>query len=231
MSAPATKSPKPNHDRLRLSAKLVAVIAPFMAKGDPRPYLNAINVRPHPDGGAVIAATNGYIMGVVHDKLAVCEHEVTLQLQTGIVAACRMHHNDVRELVMFKGRLAVVHGEKEVCIQAGVPVVTESEFPRYELIIPSADRLKPGLHGPFQARFIALLQEAIKALKSPVHPDPINFFHVAGAPRSVGVARTAMLKEFVAILMPAADLSPIDSVPGWVHAAQRAASTPAKAAA
>ncbi|MGO4480010.1 hypothetical protein AB4Z32_27685, partial [Massilia sp. 2TAF26] len=90
---------KINHDQLRLSAMLVAMVAPFMGKSDPRHYLNGINVRPHPNGGAIIAASNGHVLGAVHDKLATCEHEVTLHLASGIVTACRAHQGDKRELV------------------------------------------------------------------------------------------------------------------------------------
>jgi hypothetical protein len=212
----------------------VAMVAPFMAKGDTRHFLNGINVRPHPDGGAVITATNGHIMGAVHDRLAICEHEVTLQLHSSIVSACRAHQKDSRELVFLKGRLAVVKATEELCIQPGDPVIEVAGFPRYERIIPDASRLVPGLLGHFQAHYMALLQQVTKVLKT-FRPGycPIVFFHVEGDQQSIGIARTPMLDEFVAVLMPQREESPIDSVPGWVGTAKRAdvAAEPAKAAA
>lgn len=222
-----------SHDRLCLSAMRVAVVAPFMAKQDPRHYLNGINVRPHPEGGAVICATNGTIMGAVHDKFAVCDQEVTLQLHPSIVIACRAHHSDRRQLVMFKGRLAVTEGDQEICIQPGDPVITGDAFPRYERVIPSEAALRPGLKGNFQVRLLATLQDAIKVVNSGKRAyAPIYFFHVDGDANCVGVARSACLDEFVAVVLPVHDQAPDSSTPAWVKAAQLASSPSlAKAAA
>jgi hypothetical protein len=207
---------KSSHDRLRLSAMRVAMVAPFIAKDDPRFYLKGINVRPHPDGGAIITATNGHILGAVHDKLATCDHEVTLQIHPSIVAACRLHKGDQRELVMLKGRLAVVHGHEEICIQPGDPLIDDATFPQYERVIPRAEELVPGLVGHFQVKYMAMLQDAVKVARKPgKSPCTINFFHKPNQGGSVGIARTPVLDEFVAVLMPCRDENPDSSVPKW----------------
>ena len=76
------------HANLSLTAKLLPIIAPFIAKADIRYYLNAINVRPHKDGGAIICATNGHALGAIYDRDAVCEHEVILRFDGRMQQAC-----------------------------------------------------------------------------------------------------------------------------------------------
>lgn len=51
-----------------VSAALLHAVLPCAAKNNLRHYLNAVCVRPGRDGGAVIAATNGHMMGVVFDR-------------------------------------------------------------------------------------------------------------------------------------------------------------------
>jgi hypothetical protein len=135
---------------------------------------------------------------------------------------------------MLKGRLAVVHSTTELCIQPGDPVMDAGEFPRYERVIPEESKLRPGLMGNFQATFLVTLQAAVKVLKtSKGYAPPLNFFHVDGVANGTGVARTALLEEFVAVVLPLHETAPDRGLPGWVGAAQKAFANakPAQAAA
>jgi len=51
----------------RINPKYFAAMYQCAAKNDVRYYLNAVNIERHPDGGVVIAATNGHFLGVIHD--------------------------------------------------------------------------------------------------------------------------------------------------------------------
>jgi hypothetical protein len=210
------------HANLRLTAKLLPIIAPFIAKNDIRYYLNAINVRPHKDGGAVICATNGHVLGAIYDKDAVCEHEVTLRFDVRMQQACAAGLKNNREVVMLGERLAVVeNGATEVCIQAGNPVIEGLPYPRYERVIPKAETLQPGLIGMFGAPLIALAEKAAiiagrMGEKQSRGYSGMQFFSVKDASNASVVFRTPAAPEFVGVMMPMRDDYNLPAAPTWV---------------
>lgn len=206
-----------SHDKLRVSAKLVALVTPFMAKADIRYYLNGINVRPHPAGGAVICATNGHMLAAVHDPDGVCEHEVTLSISPGTVAALKARGNGGRVLALRYGRVAVLEGDDEVALQPGDPIV-DGKFPQYQNLIPPAERLKPGLVGQFNTAYIAVLDAVAKIAAPKVGPlRAVRFFTLDGNPRSSAVARLIGEPNFVAVMMPQS-MDVLAPVPAWCAA-------------
>lgn len=211
---PVAEAPPVSHDNLRLSARLVALVTPFMAAKDIRYYLCGVNVRPHPDGGAVICATNGHVLGAVHDKDAVCDHEVILVISTNTVVALKARGDGGRFLAMRHGRLAVLEGEREVSIQPGDPVLV-GKYPQYQNVIPPLSSLKPGMVGQFNTAYIALLDRVAKIACRQVGPlQSVTFYNVTGNPRSSAIARLSAEPNFVAVLM---SQSPDDLVvlPDW----------------
>jgi hypothetical protein len=209
------------HANLRLTAKLLTIVAPFMAKNDIRYYLNAINVRPHKDGGAVICATNGHALGAIHDRDAICEHEVILRFDVRMQQACASGLGNDRAVVMIGDRLAVVeNGTAEVYIQAGRPDV-EATYPRYESVIPKQDTLQPGLVGLYGSPLIALCEKAAaaaaktRAIKLRGYSG-LQFFTVNGDPNSSAVVRVMGAPDFVGVLMPMRGDDPMSATPEWV---------------
>ncbi|TQK10214.1 hypothetical protein [Herbaspirillum sp. SJZ107] len=215
------------HANLRLTAKLLPIIAPFIAKNDIRYYLNAINVRPHKDGGAVICATNGHALGAIHDRDAVCEHEVILRFDARMQQACAGGLKSAREVVMIGGRLAVVEGGgSEIYIQAGNPEV-EATYPRYERVIPKESELQPGLVGMYGAPIIALCEKAAAAAAKTGGArlrgySGLQFFTVNGDPNASAVVRLGAALDFVGVLMPMRGDSPVSPSPAWVAALPQA---------
>ena len=205
-----------SHDKLRISAKLVALVTPFMAKADIRYYLNGINIRPHASGGAVICATNGHVLGAVHDPDAECEREVILCISPATIAALKARGSG-RQLVMRHGRVAVVDGETEVALQPGDPII-EGNFPQYQNVIPPAARLRPGLTGHFNTAYIALLDTVAKIAAPTAGPGRgVAFYTVDGQAKCSAVARLLSAPSFVSVLMPQApaDIAPM---PTWCGA-------------
>lgn len=208
------------HANLRLTAKLLPIIAPFIAKNDIRYYLNAINVRPHKDGGAVICATNGHALGAIHDRNAVCEHEVILRFDARMQQACAGGPKDERAVVMIGDRLAVVdEGGTDVYIQAGRPDV-EATYPSYSRVIPKMEELRPGLVGMFGANLITLCEKAAAAAakasgKKLQHDTAMQFFSVKGDPNLSAVVRLWAAPEFIGVLMPMRAEGPMAVMPSW----------------
>lgn len=208
------------HAKLRLTAKLLPIIAPFIAKADIRYYLNAINVRPHRDGGAIICATNGHALGAIYDRDADCEHEVILRFDARMQQACAAGLTNDRRVVMIGERLAVIEsGDADVYIQPGRAEI-EALYPRYERVIPKLDVLQPGLPDMFSAQLIALAQKAAaaagKALAKKSHGDVgLTFFSVKGIRDSTAVFRLSCAPEFVGVMMPIRGDSRLPATPAW----------------
>lgn len=217
------------HAKLRLTARLLPLVLPFMAKTDIRYYLNGINVRPHKAGGAIIVATNGHALGAVHDRHAVCEHEVILRFDARMSQACAVGLADEREVVMVGDRLAIVDkAGQEVYIQAGQPEI-EGNFPRYERVIPKVETLQPGLLGTYSASVLAPAEKAaLAAAKQSTGRSTFSgmqFFNVNGDPNASAVIRLPVEPDFVGVLMPMRDDVLKSATPSWVtdlHAADAA---------
>jgi len=211
------------HAKLSLTAKLLPIVAPFIAKADIRYYLNAINVRPHKDGGAVICATNGHALGAIYDPDAVCEHEVILRFDGRMQQACASGLANDRCVVMIGDRLAVVeHGYAEVYIQPGDPEI-EANYPRYERVIPKLESLQPGLPGTFGAPVMALAQKAAdaagRALQKRSHGAVgMTFFTKKDDANSPAVFRLHCVPDFVGVLMGMRDDTRLPAAPAWVAA-------------
>jgi hypothetical protein len=210
-------------DNLRLTAKLIPIIAPFIGVCDIRYYLRGINVRPHADGGAVICATNGHALGAIHDPDAVCDAEVTLRLDPRMLQSCGARVKESRIIKVMNGRLVVVEGqaETEVYIQAGDPLIDGCTYPRYEKVIPKAERVKPGMLGTYNYGLIALVERAAvaaaKAKRSNRYDDTaIHFFNV-GEDNGCGVVRFNAAPEFVGVLMPMRSDARLSFVPSWAE--------------
>jgi hypothetical protein len=211
------------HANLRLTAKLLPIIAPFIAKADIRYYLNAINVRPYAGGGAIICATNGHALGAIHDPDAVCEHEVILRFDSRMQQASAAGlNNSPRQIVMIGDRLAVVdHGGADVYIQAGRPDI-EATYPRYERVIPKLEDLQPGLPGTFGAPVIALAQKAAIAagkvlLRGSRASVGMAFFSKKDNP-GCAVFRLGCAPSFVGVMMSMRGENNLPAAPAWVAA-------------
>jgi len=63
---------------LTIRAETVRLLLPFICTEETRYYLNGVCVQPCDHGGVVVVATNGHIMGVVHDPEGSTDRESTI---------------------------------------------------------------------------------------------------------------------------------------------------------
>jgi hypothetical protein len=56
-----------------INARYYIEAGAFVTKEMSRYTLNGIRVEPHPEGGAVIVATDGHTMGIFHDREGKCD--------------------------------------------------------------------------------------------------------------------------------------------------------------
>lgn len=223
------------HKNLKLTANLVATVAPFIARNDIRYYLGGINVKPHKNGGAVICATNGNALGVIYDPSAVCEIEVILHIDARTVAACGAKSKEVRSLVIINNRLAVIDEMNvEVCIQAGNPII-EGKFPDYARVIPAEEKLTPGLVGNFSRELLRQIdvaaQACVKAARKANGDFGVEYFSAGGSREGSAVARVRALPNFVGVLMPIRSDAMLTVLPPWIGLASQPEVDDMKAAA
>lgn len=74
----------------RVNPLYLAAIACFAAKRDVRYYLNGICITPHHEKGAILVATNGHLVGAIHDPEGwVAEEIVVATPSAAILKACK----------------------------------------------------------------------------------------------------------------------------------------------
>jgi hypothetical protein len=75
----------------RFDARLFAAVAVFMAKTDVRYCLNGVCFIPHPQGGALLAATDGHQLGIAYDPNGRAESEMIVSISSAALVAARRH--------------------------------------------------------------------------------------------------------------------------------------------
>jgi DNA polymerase-3 subunit beta len=93
----------------RVNPKYFAAMALFMAKQDVRYYLNGISVEPHPDGGAIIVATDGHRLAVIHDPDGWCTQQIIVgEIKKPLLDACkkraRRHYQEEAPAALWIGQ-------------------------------------------------------------------------------------------------------------------------------
>lgn len=76
--------------KVRFKARYAAALASFLCTEETRYYLRGIFVHPHPtQPGVILVATDGHVLGVIHDVDGYANGEWICQIPTQIMSACR----------------------------------------------------------------------------------------------------------------------------------------------
>lgn len=74
----------------RVNPLYLAAMTCLAAKGDVRYYLNGVCITPHHESGVIIAATNGHLIGAIHDPDGWVGHEIIIPVpKAAIMKACK----------------------------------------------------------------------------------------------------------------------------------------------
>lgn len=73
----------------RVNPRYFAAASLFMGVKDVRYYLCGVAIQPHPEGGALVMATNGHVMFMAHDKQGFCEHDIIVEPTKALISACK----------------------------------------------------------------------------------------------------------------------------------------------
>jgi len=145
---------------IKFNAKYLKTLLSFVAKNDIRYYLAGIYVEPHPDGGAILVATDGHMMAVIRDADAVCTEPAVLKLSadaskfagpsmTWVRAGHRQHKESAPHYVQFNpitDRLIITgQGGDELFVQPGKASIQNAKYPDWRRVVPKFSVLKPGM--------------------------------------------------------------------------------------
>lgn len=171
---PPTKSLETQHRyqnlRIKFDAKLLRIMAPFIAKQDIRYYLNGLRIEraTDKDKGIYLVATNGHMMAVYYDA----DGHIVGDNDRGVIMSLHpaMLANAGRATTRFGAKpLQVIasglrvslapdfgfeHTAAEVFIQPGMPWV-EGNYPDWRKVLPEFEKLQPVVSGAWNMRYLA----------------------------------------------------------------------------
>lgn len=199
-------------------------VLPFKANDDDmRYYLNGVLVTPYEDH-ALLVATNGHWMAICESAEARADKDRILAMPDWFVKqiedACqppaltdppddldewpdsRMDRDGLGVLTIEHegARIVISEGASEELVKPGAAFI-DGQFPNWRKVLPDPTTLEPGLFGPFMAKYLSRLHEAV----SNQSWHALFCYHSRENPVSPAVFRFGNMPEFVAALMPRLD--------------------------
>lgn len=173
-----------------------------------------IEIRPAPQGGAFLTATNGHRMAIFHDPGAVCDRVMILRAAKGLIQACKPGKQGARAVEVRDGQaVALDYYDSPLFIQPGECEI-EGKFPDWLDIIRTHSLGRP-----------------CPAYKLEMLPEDLALFHFTGA-RGIRLFNTGEEKpvfvrhtdypDFLGIIAPCKsikeeeDTPPLTSIPDWL---------------
>ncbi|MEH6676171.1 hypothetical protein [Phenylobacterium sp.] len=204
--------------KLSLNAKMVLAASAWAMKGtDAIRGLDAVFAHAHPKGGAVIIATDGYRIVVVHDGAGTVSAPSSINLTPALKKAIKAAGDDAA--ITTDGAHAVFEGvHYPECIGSG------AHFPTYRRVVKIAiDDLKTQARASaqFNLRYVADAVAMGKALGGASEPYPSIRFTSVTEDSGALIQWTGVPHAF-GILMPMR-ASLVVGVPNWMRPVMTAA--------
>lgn len=201
--------------RASFDAQHLVRLAPFVPAHDIRYYLCGLCIERSPLGGVVLIATNGHMLGAIHDAQGTLEgaEQVILKVSPGLTMAARRAAPSRRDRlgakVLLRGTRAFVAPDFESegtdlerFVQAGRSVI-EGRFPVWQKVLPDFTRLRRGglkggddRDGMVNPAYLAVLNRVEAGVK---HPG-VMFWSQPG--RSSLYVQFNSVPEMFAVIMP-----------------------------
>lgn len=182
-----------------INARYYIEAGAFVTKERSRFTLNAVRVEPHPDGGAVIVATDGHTMGVFHDRDGKCEEPVTIAFRSEIARLAKAAKGTVRQ-IRVNGDLDIVQVASGKSVEQKLVrffdaiLTNSSQFPNWKTVMPDeAEAMKH--RSDFNGHYLARCALAKKEFRN----DGITIFQKDHETQAI--VRTQR-DDFVGIVMP-----------------------------
>lgn len=176
-------------------------VLPFKARDDIRYFLNGVLVSPCGEG-AMLVATNGHVMAVLHSRNAHTDVDRILDIPDDFAKALRHQGNQGQGRTLSveteTARIVITAEDVEHLVKAGRAFL-DGKYPEWRKVVPKVEELEPGFTSALSSEYLAWLQRATAYGKS----VPIMFWQRKEKPlESVAVARFSGIPELVVLVMP-----------------------------
>jgi hypothetical protein len=250
MTKKKTREFHPDERRVSVSARLAAMVLPFVSTEETRYYLTGIQIEPHPKGGVILVATDGHRLGAVHDPEGDSNGHWICPVPDVLARACRKQTarkggiGGRAEQLHFRGRAGyvtdallgdanpAVPGEYQMA-QAFCPPI-DGTYPDWRRAVPKwPPRGKPQLVS-FNAAITAGFIASASAAGCWKGSAPISAFPGSGPsdPMLIRIDLPAAI-DFIGIFMPMRcglpDPDRETGLPAWLREAGKKKRAPAKA--
>jgi|GEM_PF-1913794 len=213
--------------------KYLAMLAAFVAKQDVRHYLNGFHVKPHPEQGVILTATDGHTLVTIHDINGVSDGDYIFPISKTLLSAAnkKLMPSSIisnQNVVIIDGIAMVTRIDDiqdwlndfdDINEHAVRDLVTYLEFINpIDGGYPNAGRLFEQLKDPKPVSQIAIKPEYLSRLiKLKHHPLACANFCFYGDD-AASVAVMGADREIVVMLMPMRlDLADRSKPPEFVH--------------
>lgn len=185
-----------------INAKYYMEAGAFTSKEESRYTLRAIRIEPHPEGGAVIVATDGHTLGLFYDADAICDEPAQVEFRKEIARFCEPSTQKDKtvfvRLMQIEDDLTIVEtlsgaGYDEDPMSRIVrffDVHAQGSFPDWRMVLPTAPSES---HLDFNPDYLARGASGNKAAPG------ISVW--AEKPDAQAVVRSSR-EDFIAIVMP-----------------------------
>lgn len=181
-----TKKKEPDQKSLpqiTTKAAFIAALLPFVCQEDTRYYLQGINVKPHKEGGIILAATDGHTLGCIWDKNGTANGEYIIRAdkETTLCRELEYHfrREDTREIISEDDEIIQIQHEdvEDVIIEGGrADFFAKIGDKRHYLFSAAAEDLD-GTYPQYGAVFFKRPKHSAEAFS--VNPELLEKFSVA----------------------------------------------------
>lgn len=102
--------------KVKFNREYLPMLASFMAINDPRYYLNGFHVKPHPEDGVILTATDGHRLVTIHDKNGMSDGEYILPISKPLNAAAKkstLNKIPLNSVQFVDGKAFVLHHDDQ----------------------------------------------------------------------------------------------------------------------
>lgn len=192
-----------------IDARYAFWLAPFMSAEEARYYIGGIYIEPCPAGGATLVATDGHVMGVVHDERAETDRAVIWKPSKDLLAAGRAASKKSEPC-------AISLSERD-----GGPI--DGTYPDWRRVIPAPNKVAPVGCISFNASLLHKFSNMLGNMSG------VNIESTGdGAPM---IVTAPSRPNFYGVIMPMRMGAPNKKLPAWMGIKPRVRVKALKAAA
>lgn len=220
----------------KVNPRYFAAAQLFAAQNDIRYYLNGVCIEPHPEGGAILVATDGHTLAAIHDPEGFARETIIVGgITKGLISACKTKGNPLAftrpEQLLIGKTCAVVTGHKSqepepdpfdpLTLHASKIELIDGKFPDWRRVMP-ADRKGDSARLPaVNVRYLGRLSEAFSILRPGKRGEGYALYAHAveseGCPVTFRFSDVELVDRFVALIMPIRDMGGMQAVPEWLR--------------